>query len=88
LAELRSGRFLAQSLEESLLLVFWQKSEESHRREQQRFRISMVSGGPGQEVRADHFPTVASGSVTSQHQSRRVDRFLNDRHWLSYSLKK
>ena len=76
----RSRRFLARSREENLLLVFWQKSEESHRRKQQRLRISVGQVGSGKEVRTDHFQAVAAGSVTSQHQSRRFDRFLNDRH--------
>ena len=39
----------------------------------------MVQIGPGQKVRTDHFQTVASRSVASQHQSCRFDRPLNDR---------
>jgi len=35
---------------------------------------------PARKVRADHFQTVASGSIAAQHQSCGFDRFLNDRH--------
>ena len=40
----------------------------------------MIQIGSGQKVRADHFQTVASGSIAAQHQSCGFDRFLNDRH--------
>ena len=40
----------------------------------------MVQVGSSQKVCADHFQAVAARSVTSEHQSRRLDRFLNDRH--------
>ena len=41
-------------------------------------RISVVQVGPRQKVRTDHFQTVASGSVTSQHQGCRFDRSFNN----------
>jgi len=61
-------------------LLFGQKLEEPRHRKQQHFRISVVQVGPGQKVRTGHFQAVASGSVASQHLSRRLDRPLNDRN--------
>ena len=49
-------------------------------REHQYIWVSVVQAGPGQKVRTDHFQTVASGAVASQHQSCRFDRPLNDWH--------
>jgi hypothetical protein len=40
----------------------------------------VVQVGLGQEVRTDHFQTVASGSVASKHQSCRLNRPLDDWH--------
>ena len=61
-------------------LLVGQKFEESGHREQQRLRIAVVQVSSGQEVRTDHFQTVASGSIASQHQSRGFDSFLDNRH--------
>ena len=58
-------------------LLSGQEFEEPRHREQQHIRIPVVQVGAGQEIRADHFQTVSSGAVASQHQSRRLDRPLN-----------
>jgi hypothetical protein len=63
-----------------------QKPEEPRHREQQHLWISVVQIGPGQEVRE----TVTAGSVASQHQTRSLDRPLDDSMigiWLGCSLK-
>jgi hypothetical protein len=70
---------LAQSFQKCLPLLLWQKLEEPRHRKQQHLWIPVVQVGPRQEGRADHFQTVAAGSVATQHQTRSFDRPLNDR---------
>jgi hypothetical protein len=74
LGEWDSRCSLADLLEERLLLVGRKKSEESGCREQQRLRVVLVQIGASQEIGANHFQTIASRSITSQHQSCSLDR--------------
>src|SRR5207249_7605284 len=71
---------LTDSLKKSLLLVGRQEMERAGKRAEQHVRISLIQIGSGQKVRADHLKTVAAGLIAAQHQSRRLDRLLDDRN--------
>src|SRR5579864_6528455 len=45
---------------------------------QQQSRLTAVQVRTGQKIRADHFQTISSRFIAAEHQSRGLDRLLDD----------
>src|SRR5437773_399152 len=60
-------------------LVPREKLEKPRKRTQEHIRITVVQIRSRQEIRTDHLQTVAAGFIGSEHQSRCLQRLLDDR---------
>jgi hypothetical protein len=75
-----SRGLLGHFVQESLPLFSRKKLEKPRHGLQKRRWVLVIEVRPCQEVGADHFKTVTSGFVRTQHQSRRLNRLLDNRN--------
>jgi hypothetical protein len=64
---------------ECLLLFSGQELEATRDRVQKQVRTSIVQIRPSQEIRADHLQAITTGFIAPKHESRGLERLLDDR---------